>query len=67
MRKILLLRLRSRLPASQNDDRVRQQVARAIFDDNRLLRYSMGSVPPIHIIVNRGHVTLEGVVNSQAD
>jgi hyperosmotically inducible periplasmic protein len=55
------------LPASQNDDRIRQQVARAIFNDNRLFRYSMGSVPPIHIIVNRGHVTLEGVVNSQAD
>jgi hyperosmotically inducible periplasmic protein len=55
------------LPASQNDDRIRQEVARAIFNDNRLFRYSMGSVPPIHIIVNRGHVTLEGVVNSQAD
>jgi osmotically-inducible protein OsmY len=27
----------------------------------------MGSVPPIHIIVKNGHVTLEGIVNSQAD
>jgi osmotically-inducible protein OsmY len=42
-------------------------VARAIFNDNRLFRYSMGSVPPIHIIVRNGHVTLEGVVNSQTD
>jgi hyperosmotically inducible protein len=55
------------LPTSSNDDRVRRQVARAIFNDERLFRYSMGSVPPIHIIVKNGHVTLEGVVNSQAD
>jgi len=27
----------------------------------------MGAVPPIHIIVNRGHVTLQGVVANQAD
>lgn len=55
------------LPASPNDDRIRRQVARALFNDDRLFRYSMGSVPPIHIIVKNGHVTLEGVVNSQAD
>ncbi len=55
------------LPASGNDDRIRREVARAIFNDERLFRYSMGSVPPIHIIVKSGHVTLEGVVNSQAD
>lgn len=55
------------LPASGNDDRIRRQVARALFNDERLFRYSMGSVPPIHIIVKNGHVTLEGVVNSQAD
>jgi osmotically-inducible protein OsmY len=29
--------------------------------------YSLGSVPQIHIIVNNGHVTLEGVVARQAD
>ncbi|HEY2168815.1 MAG TPA: BON domain-containing protein [Candidatus Angelobacter sp.] len=55
------------LPASGNDDRIRRDVARALFNDERLFRYSMGSVPPIHIIVKNGHVTLEGVVNSQAD
>jgi hyperosmotically inducible protein len=55
------------LPASSNDDRIRRQVARVLFNDERLFRYSMGSVPPIHIIVKNGHVTLEGVVNSQAD
>jgi osmotically-inducible protein OsmY len=55
------------LPASGNDDRIRREVARALFNDERLFRYSMGSVPPIHIIVKNGHVTLEGVVNSDAD
>src|SRR6185312_223435 len=55
------------LPASPNDDRIRRQVARAIFNDNSLFRYSMGAVPPIHIVVDRGHVALEGVVDNQAD
>jgi hyperosmotically inducible periplasmic protein len=55
------------LPPSPNDDRIRRDVARALFNDERLFRYSMGSVPPIHIIVKNGHVTLEGAVNSQAD
>src|SRR6478672_7833752 len=52
---------------SRYADRICRQVSRAIFNDERLFRYSMGSVPPIHIIVKNGHVTLEGVVNSQAD
>jgi osmotically-inducible protein OsmY len=55
------------LPPSGNDDRIRREVARALFNDERLFRYSMGSVPPIHIIVKNGHVTLQGVVNSDAD
>ena len=29
--------------------------------------YAVRSVPPIHIIVNNGHVTLEGSVASEAD
>ncbi len=55
------------LPPSPNDDRIRRRVAQAIFNDSTLFRYSMGAVPPIHIIVNRGHVTLEGVVDNQTD
>jgi len=55
------------LPPSPNDDAIRRQVARAIFNDNRLFPYSVEAVPPIHIIVNGGHVTLDGAVNSQAD
>jgi hyperosmotically inducible periplasmic protein len=55
------------LPTSQNDDRIRQQVARAIFNEPRLFEYAIQSVPPIHIIVKNGHVTLEGVVANQGD
>jgi hyperosmotically inducible protein len=55
------------LPASFNDDRVRRQVARALFGDARLSTYSMQPVPPIHIIVKNGHVDLEGVVRTQTD
>ena len=55
------------LPVSFNDDRIRRQVWRAIFRDDRLFRYSLQAVPPIHIIVKNGHVTLEGVVANEAD
>lgn len=55
------------LPASFNDDRIRQGVARAISHDSRLFRYSIQPVSPIHIIVKNGHVTLEGVVGNQGD
>ncbi|HXO38690.1 MAG TPA: BON domain-containing protein [Candidatus Acidoferrum sp.] len=55
------------LPASFNDDRIRRQVARAVFNDPRLSNYGIQSVPPIHIIVKNGHVNLEGVVRTQTD
>ncbi len=55
------------LPPSPMDDRIRQQVARAIFRFDGLSRYSLGSVPSIHIIVDRGNVWLEGVVDSKSD
>src|ERR1700757_107411 len=38
------------LPASENDDRIRHEVARAIFNDPTLFKYSIQSVPSIHII-----------------
>jgi len=55
------------LPASLNDDRIRHQVARAVFNDPRLFNYGIQSTPPIHIIVKNGHVNLEGVVRTQTD
>jgi hyperosmotically inducible periplasmic protein len=55
------------LPLSPNDDRLRVQVARAIFRDPMLSRYSMEPIPSIHIIVDNGRVALEGVVATQSD
>ncbi len=55
------------LPASLNDDRIRRQVARAVFGDARLSSYAIEPVPPIHIIVKNGRVDLVGVVRTQAD
>jgi len=55
------------LPTSFNDDRLRIQVARAIYRDPVLSRYGIQAVPPIHVIVDNGHVTLEGVVNNEME
>lgn len=55
------------LPPSPNDDRIRREVARAIFNDSRLFPYAVQSLPPIHIIVKGGHVSLEGLVRDQGD
>jgi hyperosmotically inducible protein len=55
------------LPPAPNDDRIRRQVAHAIFNDPRLFQYAIQSTPPIHIVVKSGHVSLEGMVRSQGD
>jgi hyperosmotically inducible protein len=55
------------LPLSNNDDRLRLQVARAIYRDPSMTRYAIQAVPPIHIIVENGHVTLEGTVATEFD
>ncbi len=55
------------LPLSSMDDRIRMAEYRAIFGKPGLDRYAMQAVPPIHIIVDNGKVTLEGVVNTEAD
>jgi hyperosmotically inducible protein len=55
------------LPPSPMDDRLRARLFRAIYGYPSLQRYGVGSNRPIHIIVDRGHVTLEGVVDNQAD
>jgi hyperosmotically inducible protein len=55
------------LPLSPFDDRLRLQVARAIYGYGSLSRYAMGAVPSIHIIVDNGHVTLTGAVNNEMD
>jgi hyperosmotically inducible protein len=55
------------LPASQMDDGIRHQEFRAIYSFPALSRYAWGAIPQIHIIVNNGHVTLEGIVDNQGD
>ena len=55
------------LPVSPNDDRIRTAVYRAIYYQPVLSRYAYQYVPPIHIIVRNGDVTLEGVVNTEAE
>ncbi len=55
------------LPLSSIDDGIRLAEYRAIYGTPGLDRYAMQAVPPIHIIVENGKVTLEGVVSTQAD
>jgi hyperosmotically inducible protein len=55
------------LPPSPMDDEIRRQVYRAIYGYPVLTRYAIMAVPPIHIIVKGGHVTLTGVVDRQTD
>jgi hyperosmotically inducible protein len=55
------------LPLSSMDEGIRIATYRAIFGKPGLDRYAMQAVPPIHIIVSNGKVTLEGVVNTEAD
>jgi len=55
------------LPVSQWDDELRFRIARAIYGNSNFWGYGSMVNPPIHIIVERGRVTLEGVVNSEVD
>ena len=54
------------LPLSRYDHQLRVRVARAIYGHAAFQHYSRLR-PPVHIVVDRGHVTLEGVVNSDLD
>lgn len=55
------------LPLSSMDNQTRLAEYRAIYGYVGLDRYAMQAVPSIHIIVDNGHVTLVGVVDTQAD
>jgi len=55
------------LPLSPNDDQIRIAAFRSIYGSSSLNRYAHQAVPPIHIIVKNGNVTLEGVVNNEGD
>ena len=55
------------LPVSPNDDRIRRAEFRAIYSAPGMEKYAIQAVPPIHIIVKNGHVTLVGVVANATD
>ncbi len=56
------------LPLSPMDWQIRRAVARAIYGSADIgMRYGYQALPSIHIIVENGHVTLEGVVDNQFD
>ena len=55
------------LPPSPMDDGLRRRLFRAIYGYPALEKYALGVQKPIRIIVKNGHVTLEGVVDSEGD
>ena len=55
------------LPLSSFDNQIRVRTYRAVFGKASLYRYALGANPSIHIVVNHGNVTLEGIVSNKAD
>lgn len=55
------------LPLSPFDDSIRWRAYRAIYSRPGFEKYGIQAVPPIHIIVKNGNITLDGVVGSQMD
>lgn len=56
------------LPLSPMDWQIRRAEERAIYGNPEIgMRYGYQVLPPIHIIVDNGHVTLEGIVANQSD
>ena len=55
------------LAASPSDDDLRQRIARAIYSNAAFWRYAALPTPPIRILVERGRVTLTGMVASESE
>ncbi len=55
------------LPVSILDNELRVRIARAIYGHPTFWHYASMANPPIHIVVERGHVTLAGVVNNEVE
>ena len=55
------------LPPSPMDDRIRRQAYKAIYSYGPLFKYGHMTVPPIHIIVKSGRITLDRVVDNETD
>ncbi len=54
-------------PVSNFDDDLRIRTARAIYGDPVLQKYGLNPVAPIRIVVERGNITLYGVVDNELD
>ena len=57
----------STLPVSTFDDQLRVTIAQQIYRDPMFWNYAIAVNPPIHVVVENGHVTLTGVVNSEVE
>jgi osmotically-inducible protein OsmY len=57
----------STLPVSMFDDQLRVAIASQIYRDPLFWNYAIEVNPPIHVVVEHGHVTLTGVVNSEVE
>jgi hyperosmotically inducible protein len=55
------------LPASQFDEQLRAAIASRIYGDPTFEAYAVQATPPIHIVVESGHVTLTGAVGSEVE
>jgi hyperosmotically inducible periplasmic protein len=55
------------LPVSIGDDELRHRIARSIYGNSAFWNYASMANPPIHIVVEHGRVTLEGVVNNNVE
>lgn len=54
-------------PVSTFDDDIRRRASRAIYGDSVLNRYAIDPALPIRIVVDNGHLTLYGTVESKMD
>jgi hyperosmotically inducible protein len=55
------------LPVSQFDADLRVRVAQAIYNHSAFWQYAQMPLPPIHIIVENGHITLTGRVATEVE
>jgi len=52
---------------SSFDDRLRRELLHRIYGDERFVRYASWAHPPIRIIVDKGRITLTGLVGSAVE
>jgi hyperosmotically inducible protein len=55
------------LPLSRFDDEIRYRTVNGISNYGSLYRYFLGANPSLRVIVNRGNITLEGMVANRTD